>query len=107
MGGRELKIIVVRHQRLREPFPTFSRLNMYDNFDLNKCIIVEADEQEDAAMVKFVAELELRSSGEITGFQETSFFERAKTHGGWLYKNGKMEAAPEDLLVRNLQTSKE
>lgn len=79
---------------------------MYDNFDLNKCIIVEADEQEDAAMVKFVAELELRSSGEITGFQETSFFERAKTHGGWLYKNGTMEAAPEDLLVRNLQTSK-
>ena len=79
---------------------------MYDNFDLKKCIIVEEEEQKDTASVKFVAELELRSSGEITGFQETSIFERAKTHGGWLYKNGTMEAAPEDLLVRNLDRSK-
>lgn len=80
---------------------------MYDNFDLKKCIVVEAHEQQDTAIVKFVAELELRSSGEITGFQETSFFERAKTHGGWLYKNGTMEAVPEDLLVQNLDTGKQ
>ena len=78
---------------------------MYDNFDLKKCIVVEADEQESTASVTFVAELELRSTGEITGFQETSLFERAKTHGGWLYKNGTMEATPEDLLTENLDTN--
>jgi len=79
---------------------------MYDNFDLKKCIIVESQEEMDTATVKFVAELELRSTGEITGFQETSIYERAKTHRGWLYKSGTMEAIPEDLLVTNLDTSK-
>jgi uncharacterized protein YchJ len=84
---------------------------MYDNFDLNKCIIVEEtyDEtgEDPKASVKFVAELVLRETGEKTGFMETSLFERAKTHGGWLYLNGTMEAAPEDLLINNLDTSKQ
>ena len=83
---------------------------MYDNFDLAKCHIVEEryDEEDDGkATVKFVAEMVLRESGEKTGFMETSQFERAKTHGGWLYLNGTMEAAPEDILVKNLDTSKQ
>lgn len=84
---------------------------MYDNFDMTKCHIVEENYDEDGvdkkASVKFVAELLLRETGETTGFMETSQFERAKTHGGWLYLNGTMESAPEELLVKNLDTSKE
>lgn len=90
--------------------PFFARLNMYDNFDLSKCVIVEESYDEEGedekATVKFVAELMLRETGEITGFMETSQFERAKTHGGWLYLNGTMEAAPDDLLINNLDTNK-
>jgi uncharacterized protein YchJ len=86
------------------------RLNMYDNFDLEKCHIVEEnyDEEGDTkkASVQFVAEMMLRESGETTGFMETSQFERAKTHGGWLYLNGTMAAAPEELLVKNLDTTR-
>jgi uncharacterized protein YchJ len=86
------------------------RLNMYDNFDLNKCHIVEESYDEEGedkkAAVKFVAEMMLRESGETTGFMETSQFERAKTHGGWLYLNGTMESAPEELLLKNLDTGR-
>ena len=80
---------------------------MYDNFDLTKCHILEEsyEEDEQKASVKFVAEMMLRESGEITGFMETSQLERAKTHGGWLYLDGTMASAPEDLLVKNLDTS--
>jgi uncharacterized protein YchJ len=73
----------------------FCRLNMYDNFDLNQCTIVgEEYPTEDTAQVQFVAQLVLRETGELTAFMETSQFERAKTHGGWLYKNGTIAAAP-------------
>ena len=84
---------------------------MYDNFDMSNCIIVEENYDETGedkkASVKFVAELVLRETGEKTGFMETSIFERAKTRGGWLYLNGTMEAAPDDLLINNLDTSKQ
>lgn len=73
---------------------------MYDNFDLPKCIIVEEEYAEDdqKANVTFIAELVLRESGEVTSFMEKSSFERAKTHGGWLYLNGTIEEVPEDLV---------
>lgn len=62
-----------------------------------RCLIVE--EKYDAsvdtkATVKFIAEMILRETGEITSFMETSAFERAKTHGAWLYLDGTIEAAP-------------
>jgi uncharacterized protein YchJ len=71
---------------------------MYDNFELTKCIIVseEYDDQDETATVVFIAELIQRNSQEKTGFMETSVFERAKTHGGWLYRDGTIEAPPKD-----------
>ena len=88
------------------------RLNMFDNFELNKCHIVEEtyhdeDGDDKKATVKFVAEMALRESGEVTGFMETSEFERAKTHGGWLYRNGTIDAVPDEVLVKNLDTKKD
>ena len=86
---------------------------MYDNFDLPRCLIIKENYYQEEgdngaidekAKVQFVAELVLRESGEVTAFMETAEFERAKTHGGWLYKNGTIETAPEDLLVQNLET---
>jgi uncharacterized protein YchJ len=79
---------------------------MYDNFDLPKCIIVEESYLEDdgeKAEVTFIAEMILKESGEKTSFMETSQFERAKTHGGWLYLNGTIEAVPDELM-ENLET---
>jgi uncharacterized protein YchJ len=81
---------------------------MYDNFDLPKCIIVEESYPEDdsdgeKAEVTFIAEMILKESGEKTSFMETSQFERAKTHGGWLYLNGTIEAVPDELM-ENLET---
>jgi uncharacterized protein YchJ len=69
---------------------------MYDNFDLPKCKIVQETmgQDEDTATVQFIAEMTLRETGETTSFMETSVFERAKTHGAWLYKSGTIEAAP-------------
>jgi uncharacterized protein YchJ len=69
---------------------------MYDNFDLSKCKIVQETmgQDEDTATVQFIAEMTLRETGETTSFMETSVFERAKTHGAWLYKSGTIEAAP-------------
>lgn len=88
---------------------TSHRENMFDNFDLNKCHVLEEDYFDEGetkkATVKFVAEMVLRESGEVTGFMETSQFERAKTHGGWLYLNGTIDGVPDDLLVKNLDTN--
>ena len=73
---------------------------MYDNFDMPRCIVtneVYADDDQ-SANVTFVAELILRDSEEVTAFMETSSFERAKTHGGWLYKNGTIEEVPKTLV---------
>jgi uncharacterized protein YchJ len=69
---------------------------MYDNFELTKCIIVseEYDDSDESATVVFIAELIQRDSQEKTGFMETSVFERAKTHGGWLYRDGTVETPP-------------
>jgi uncharacterized protein YchJ len=72
---------------------------MYDNFDMNRCVIVDESYDpldDDKAEVQFIAELVLRETGEVTAFMETSQFERAKTHGGWLYLNGTIEAAPDE-----------
>jgi uncharacterized protein YchJ len=71
---------------------------MYDNFELTKCVIVseEYDDQDERATVVFIAELIQRDSQEKTGFMETSVFERAKTHGGWLYRDGTIETPPKD-----------
>jgi uncharacterized protein YchJ len=71
---------------------------MYDNFELPQCVIVEESyPSEDKAEVKFIAKMILRESGETTSFMETSKFERAKTHGGWLYLNGTIEFVPDEL----------
>ena len=72
---------------------------MYDNFELTKCVIVdesyeENDDGDPKATVKFIAELVQRDSREKTGFMETSTFERAKTHGGWLYRDGTIDPVP-------------
>ena len=99
------------------------KLNMYDNFNMPRCIISnesyydendnendENDENENThntnddpttatkANVTFIAELVLKETGEVTAFMETSTFERAKTHGGWLYLNGTIEEVPESLV---------
>jgi len=84
------------------------KLNMYDNFDLSNCVIVEerydepsysssssSDEEEpETATVKFIAEMVLKETGEKTSFMETSVFERAKNSGAWLYLSGEIEEAP-------------
>ena len=79
------------------------RANMYDQFELTKCTIVderyetindENDTETERAYVQFIAELVQRDSQEKTGFMETSTFERAKTHGGWMYREGTIEAPP-------------
>lgn len=82
------------------------KVNMYDNFDLEKCVIVEEiyDEPDDEdaesdiekATVKFIAEMVLRETGEKTSFMETSKFEKAKNSGAWLYLSGVIEDAPGD-----------
>lgn len=74
---------------------------MYDNFDMNRCIIVEEtynndDPANESAEVKFVAELRFRETNELTAFMETAQFERATKNGPWLYKNGTIEAVPKD-----------
>jgi uncharacterized protein YchJ len=73
-----------------------ARTNMYDNFDMPRCVIVDETygSFNDTATVKFIAEMVLRESGETTSFMETSNFERGKTHGAWLYLNGTIEEAP-------------
>jgi hypothetical protein len=73
---------------------------MYDNFDMPRCIIVNetyngpTSNETESATVKFIAEMILRETGERTSFMETSIFEKAPTHGAWLYLNGTIEAAP-------------
>eukprot|EP00980_Cylindrotheca_fusiformis_P014495 scaffold3875_cov123-Cylindrotheca_fusiformis.AAC.15 len=77
------------------------KTNMYDNFELPRCIISNEQYEEDdqRASVTFIAELVLRETGEVTAFMETSTFERAKTHGGWLYLNGTIEEVPDELVA--------
>ena len=113
-----LYIILIRTPAL----PLFSisyRLNMYDNFDMPKCAIVEEKYNEPAsssskaesdekseketsetetatATVQFIAEMVLRETGENTSFMETSTFERANDSGAWLYLSGDIEAVPKD-----------
>lgn len=72
------------------------RENMYDNFNFQHCIIIDQIQgpDDDTATVKFIAEMILRETGETTAFMETSTFERAKSHGAWLYKDGIIEEAP-------------
>jgi len=85
------------------------KLNMYDNFDLSNCVIVEErydepssssslssseEEETETATVKFIAEMVLKETGEKTSFMETSVFERAKNSGAWLYLSGEIEEAP-------------
>jgi len=86
------------------------KVNMYDKFDLNNCVIVEEkyddanDEVSDpqsetgteTATVKFIAEMVLKKTGEKTSFMETSKFEKAKNSGAWLYLSGVIEEAPDD-----------
>ena len=85
------------------PFSRVCRVNMYDKFDLNKCVILEEiydDVDEDAetetATVKFIAEMVLKETGEMTSFMETSKFEKAKNSGAWLYLSGEIEDVPKD-----------
>ena len=76
---------------------------MYDNFDLNNCIIVEEtydevaeDSETETATVKFIAEMVLKETGEKTSFMETSKFEKAKNSGAWLYLSGEIEEVPSE-----------
>ena len=76
---------------------------MYDNFDLNNCIIVEEtydevteDSETETATVKFIAEMVLKETGEKTSFMETSKFEKAKNSGAWLYLSGEIEEVPNE-----------
>ncbi|CAJ1954601.1 unnamed protein product [Cylindrotheca closterium] len=76
------------------------KTNMYDNFDMKRCLVSNEEyfEDDQTANVTFIAELILRETGEVTAFMETSTFERAKTHGAWLYKNGTIEEPPQSLV---------
>lgn len=82
------------------------KVNMYDKFDLEKCVIVEEKYEEpdneskdetETATVKFIAEMVLKETGEKTSFMETSKFEKAKNSGAWLYLSGVIEEAPGDV----------
>lgn len=88
------------------------KLNMYDNFDMPKCVIVEekynepscssesddedSESESETATVQFIAEMMLRETGEKTSFMEISQFERANNSGAWLYLSGDIEAVPTD-----------
>jgi len=87
------------------------KVNMYDKFDLEKCVIVEerydeplppddedtkSESETKRATVKFIAEMVLQETGEKTSFMETSKFEKAKNSGAWLYLSGEIEEAPSD-----------
>ncbi len=79
------------------------RVNMYDKFDLENCIIVEEtyddvaeDAETETATVKFIAEMVLKETGEKTAFMETSKFEKAQNSGAWLYLSGEIEEVPTD-----------
>lgn len=79
------------------------KVNMYDKFDLNNCIIVEEtydevaeDSETETATVKFIAEMVLKETGEKTSFMETSKFEKAKNSGAWLYLSGEIEEVPRE-----------
>jgi len=64
--------------------------NCYDNFLLNRCIILDENEQQanNTAIVKFLAHMTHRETRERTAFVETSTFERDATTGAWLYRDG-------------------
>jgi len=92
--------------------------NSYDDFVLTGCDILETSEDTSdggTAKVKFVARMTHRETGEKAAFVETSAFEREAlpptTTGGvvegndqrqhqllgpWLYRDGVLEAVPED-----------
>jgi SEC-C motif-containing protein len=71
--------------------------NCYDNFVLNKCVILEElDLSETVATVKFLARMTHRDTGERTAFVETSTFERDKVTGAWLYRDGVI-TSPEEV----------
>mmetsp|Transcript_18071 Transcript_18071/g.44957 ORF Transcript_18071/g.44957 Transcript_18071/m.44957 type:complete len:243 (+) Transcript_18071:150-878(+) len=79
------------------------KVNMYDKFDLENCIIVEEtydevaeDAETETATVQFIAEMVLKETGEMTAFMETSKFEKAKNSGAWLYLSGEIEEVPSD-----------
>jgi len=87
------------------------RLNMYDNFDLPHCVIVDEQELEpvsfpnsnltlEAKQVQFIATMVLKDTGETTAFMETARLERAPTHGGWLYLNGTIDAVPPEFAAQ-------
>ena len=82
---------------------TVYRVNMYDKFDLNNCIIVEEtydevpeDSETETATVQFIAEMVLKETGEKTAFMETSKFEKAQNSGAWLYLSGEIEEVPSE-----------
>lgn len=84
------------------------KVNMYDKFDMNNCVILEekygdgneeesnSESEVETATVKFIAEMVLKKTGEKTSFMETSKFEKAKNSGSWLYLSGEIEEAPSD-----------
>lgn len=80
------------------------KVNMYDKFDLENCVIVEekygepddedSESETETATVKFIAEMVLQETGETTSFMETSKFEKAQNSGAWLYLSGVIEEVP-------------
>lgn len=65
----------------------------YDDFELNKCIILEEyyEDSEEVGTVKFEAHMTNRDTKERSAFVETSTFERHPGSGAWLYKSGIFE----------------
>jgi SEC-C motif-containing protein len=71
--------------------------NCYDNFILNKCVILEElDLSDTEATVKFLARMTHRETGERTAFVETSTFERDKETRAWLYRDGVITSPEEE-----------
>mmetsp|Transcript_12342 Transcript_12342/g.13952 ORF Transcript_12342/g.13952 Transcript_12342/m.13952 type:complete len:345 (-) Transcript_12342:9-1043(-) len=79
------------------------KTNMYDNFDMPKCVIVKENYDNNyetvetikkTATVQFIAEMSYRETGETISFMETSIFQKATKNGPWLYLSGTIEEAP-------------
>ena len=66
--------------------------NCYDNFHLNKCVILEENYEgegaDEVATVRFEAHMTQRDTKERSAFLETSTFTRHPKSGSWLYKLG-------------------
>mmetsp|Transcript_11544 Transcript_11544/g.25746 ORF Transcript_11544/g.25746 Transcript_11544/m.25746 type:complete len:263 (+) Transcript_11544:40-828(+) len=81
------------------------KLNMYDKFELPRCVIVEEtplDDEDKQTKIQFIAQMVLKDTGEVTAFMETALLERAPPPlGTWLYVNGTIDAVPNEFALEN------